>query len=111
MRPFCLCPSPVRWEQLDAFVLATSGGCYSGDDWVQLVAGDRVLIRDLRVGHRVRSLSRDGRSVVEDEILLMMDFQPEQLGRRRPPSPSPLTVASLQFRSTRSRRRTALVSV
>ena len=62
------------------FVLATSSGCYWGEDFVESIDGKSIRIKDLKVGDRIKSLTSDGKSFVEDEILLMMDYQINRTG-------------------------------
>ncbi|CAF1130485.1 unnamed protein product [Adineta steineri] len=54
----------------------TDNKCYYGKDQVQLVNGEKRSIEYLKVGDRVWSISPDGSSLIEDEIVMMADSGP-----------------------------------
>jgi len=45
--------------------------CYFGDDYVNLVAGGQRRISSLKAGDRVWTLSKDGKRLIEDEIMFI----------------------------------------
>ena len=49
---------------------------------VNLVEGGQRAIEELKVGDRIWSLTRDGTSLIKDEILLMADNGPNKTGRQ-----------------------------
>ncbi|CAF1119041.1 unnamed protein product [Adineta steineri] len=51
-------------------------GCFYGKDKVQLINGETRSIESLRMGDPVWSISRDGNSLVEDEVIMMMHNEP-----------------------------------
>ena len=60
--------------------ISEDNGCYFGKDRVNLVDGGQRYIESLKVGDRVWSLSADGNSFIEDEIVLMMHNEPYRAG-------------------------------
>ncbi len=54
--------------------------CFYGKDQVQLVNGEKRSIEYLKVGDRVWSLSSDGSALIEDEIVMMMQNEPNASG-------------------------------
>jgi hypothetical protein len=55
--------------------------CLYGKDQVNLIDGGQRSIQNLKVGDRVWSLSPDGDSLIEDEILLMAQSEPNKTGQ------------------------------
>ena len=49
---------------------------------VNLVEGGQRAIEELKVGDRIWSLTRDGTSLIKDEILLMADNGPNKTGKQ-----------------------------
>ena len=45
---------------------------------MNLIGGGQRSIENLKVGDRVWSLSANGSTIIEDEILLMMDNEPNR---------------------------------
>ena len=54
------------------FVFCLANSCYYGKDKVRLINGNERSIDSLRIGDRVWTISSDGKSLIEDEIILMM---------------------------------------
>jgi hypothetical protein len=54
--------------------------CFYGKDQVQLVNGEKRSIEYLKVGDRVWSISPDGSALIEDEIVMMMQNEPNASG-------------------------------
>ena len=61
------------------FIVAT-GSCFYGKDKVNLIDGGQRSIEHLQVGDRVWSISSDGHSFIEDEIILSMHNGPNKPG-------------------------------
>ncbi len=53
--------------------------CFSGDDHVSMADGETKLLRDLRPGDRVLVMDSE-QKIVEDEVMLMLDSQPNRPG-------------------------------
>jgi len=53
--------------------------CFSGDDHVSMANGETKLLRDLRPGDRVLVMDSE-QKIVEDEVMLMLDSQPNRPG-------------------------------
>lgn len=47
-------------------------GCYSGEDYVSLVQGGQRLIKNIQAGDRIWTLSHDGKTLIQDEIIAML---------------------------------------
>lgn len=52
--------------------------CLYGKDMVNLVGGGQRAIENLKTGDRIWSLSHDGITLFEDEVILMMDNGPNK---------------------------------
>ncbi|CAF1278588.1 unnamed protein product [Adineta steineri] len=50
--------------------------CFYGKDQVELVHGEKRSIENLIIGDRVWSITPDGNSLIEDEIIMMMHNEP-----------------------------------
>ncbi|CAF1540671.1 unnamed protein product, partial [Adineta steineri] len=50
--------------------------CFYGKDQVELVHGEKRSIENLVIGDRVWSITPDGNSLIEDEIIMMMHNEP-----------------------------------
>ena len=53
-------------------ILDNTGSCYYGADIVRLLNGSYRQIDQLKVGDRLWTLAKDGRTLIEDEMILMM---------------------------------------
>ncbi|CAF0740287.1 unnamed protein product [Adineta ricciae] len=53
-------------------VTAATSSCYYGADIVRLLNGNYRRIDQLKVGDRLWTLAKDGRTLIEDEMILMM---------------------------------------
>ncbi len=76
---------PLRRKILSLFVinefnwLLGSPKCFSGDGHVSMANGETKVLRDLRPGDRVLVMNSD-QQIVEDEVILMLDSQPNRPG-------------------------------
>jgi len=61
-----------REKEIILFILIKGGSCYFGGDLVNLINRGYRRIDDLQVGDRIWSLAQDGKTLVEDEMILMM---------------------------------------
>jgi len=62
-------------------LICKAPSCYSGEDLVELVDGGKRSIKHLKVGDEIWSIGFDGKSLIKDEIILMMHHQPTQLSK------------------------------
>jgi len=53
--------------------------CFSGDGHVSMANGETKVLRDLRPGDRVLVMNSE-QQIVEDEVMLMLDSQPNRPG-------------------------------
>ncbi len=53
--------------------------CFSGDGHVSMANGETKILRDLRPGDRVLVMNSE-QKIVEDEVILMLDSQPNRPG-------------------------------
>lgn len=53
--------------------------CFSGDGHVSMANGEIKLLRDVRPGDRVLVMNSD-KQIVEDEVMMMLDSQPNRPG-------------------------------
>ncbi len=53
--------------------------CFSGDGHVSMANGETKILRDLRPGDRVLVMNSE-QQIVEDEVILMLDSQPNRPG-------------------------------
>ena len=53
--------------------------CFSGDGHVSMANGETKVLRDLRPGDRVLVMNSE-QQIVEDEVILMLDSQPNRPG-------------------------------
>ena len=53
--------------------------CFSGDGHVSMANGETKILRGLRPGDRVLVMNSD-QKIVEDEVILMLDSQPNRPG-------------------------------
>ncbi len=53
--------------------------CFSGDGHVSMANGETKVLRDLRPGDRVLVMDSE-QKIVEDEVMLMLDSQPNRPG-------------------------------
>jgi len=51
--------------------------CYFGGDYVNLVEGGQRRISNLKAGDRVWTLDRDGKRLIEDEIMVIPHAGPD----------------------------------
>ncbi|CAF1562050.1 unnamed protein product [Adineta ricciae] len=63
----CACTS--SWQGASC---QSAKSCYYGKDKVRLINGNERSIESLKIGDRVWTISSDGKSLIEDEIILMM---------------------------------------
>lgn len=54
--------------------------CFYGKDMVNLVDGGQRSIENLKVGDRIWTLSHNGATLFEDEVMLMADNGPNRTG-------------------------------
>lgn len=54
-------------------------GCFAADSIVQLITGQEKFIGNLQTGDRIRSIEQ--KKIVQDEMFLMMDKEPNQQGK------------------------------
>lgn len=57
------------------------GGCFYGGDFVELVDGGKRSISKLNIGDRIWSISKDGKTKIIDEIILMMHNEPTKTSK------------------------------
>ena len=55
--------------------------CYYGKNMVNLVGGGQRSIENLRADDRIWSMSHDGNSLFENEVMLMSDNGPNRTGQ------------------------------
>ena len=54
-------------------VVVVAPSCHQGKDQVNLVGGGHRAIEHLKPGDRIWSLTPDGQTLIQDEIVMMMD--------------------------------------
>ncbi len=61
-------------------ILILIGGCYYGEDRVDLVNGGQRSIKELKVGDQIWSINKPKSEIIQDEIVLMMHNGPNKSG-------------------------------
>jgi len=61
-------------------LLILIGGCYYGEDRVDLVNGGQRYIKELKVGDQIWSIKKKKSEIIKDEIVLMMHNDPNKSG-------------------------------
>ncbi len=67
--------APFREKKIIVFLFVNGWSSYFGRDLVNLVDGRYRRIDDLQVGDRICSLVKDGKTLVEDKMILMMHVE------------------------------------
>jgi hypothetical protein len=64
-----------REKEIIIFLFVKGCSCYFGGDLVNLADGRYRQNDDLQVGDRIWSLAKDGKTLVEDKMILMMHVE------------------------------------